>query len=132
MGHNPEITVGDNPEVAVDDNPEVSVDSCEINIAVESFVYSSLYQVLLHLFASCLRNLLHKLDLTLQKASRKDWPNVCFALCMIIFAVESMEVDIHLHEQNPYLCCQKDRKKCCERPRSHILAELCKRRPTLH
>lgn len=55
------------------------------------------------------------------RGDRKDWAETCFALCLLFFAAESMQVDIYQRASQPDSMCESMEKKSIL-----LLAELFK------
>ena len=89
----------------------------EVRKSITRFVLIELGQVLRHILIMSLRQLLQALDVTLQKRARKDWLRLCFAMCMLLFAVESMQIDVYL--QQP-----RRAASVCERMESAAISTL--------
>lgn len=58
------------------------------------------------LLEKTLEDLLDNLQILLAARKRANWPVICFALSLIFFAAESMQVDIYLRSSNAPVMCE--------------------------
>jgi hypothetical protein len=66
------------------------------------FLDYRIFVTLANLLHNALQKSLVALDKLLMKGARRtDWPAICLTLCLISFAVESMQVDAHLRRDIP-------------------------------
>ncbi len=54
-----------------------------------------------------LKSLLDMLQSLMSRQNRSDWPAINLALCLLFFAIESMQVDIYLRSERADLDCQE-------------------------
>lgn len=73
---------------------------------IRYFIKSEVDLLLASLLEYSLKNLLDKVQGMISAGKRADWPAVCFALCLLFFGAESMQVDIHLRSTNPEVSCE--------------------------
>ena len=86
-----------------------------LSVAERSVVKQSLanevHSMLSVLLESCLKNLLERLQILIARKNRRDWASICFSLCLLFFAAESLQVDIHLRSSEPSLLCESMEKR---------------------
>ena len=58
------------------------------------------------LLDKCLKKLLDQLQSLMTAGRRTDWLAICFALSLVFFAAESMQVDVHLRSPNADAACE--------------------------
>ena len=88
---------------------------------IDHFVYTEVMYALSLLLEKSLEDLLDTLQILLSARKRANWLVICFALSLIFFAAESMQVDIYLRSSNAPVMCE-----AMEMRSILILAELFK------
>ena len=73
---------------------------------IHHFILDEIEFVLSSLLESCLRGLLDRLQDMMFQKRRTDWLAVCFAVSLLFFAAESLQVDIHLRSTNAKVSCE--------------------------
>ena len=73
---------------------------------IDGFVYTEAMYALSLLLEKSLEDLLDTLQLLLSARKTANWPVICFALSLIFFAAESMQVDIYLRSSKAPVMCE--------------------------
>lgn len=73
---------------------------------IYDFVYTEATFALSLLLEKSLENLLETLQTLLSARKRANWPVICFALSLMFFAAESMQVDIYLRSSKAAVICE--------------------------
>lgn len=73
---------------------------------IHSFVSTETTYALTVLLEKSLENLLETLQTLLSAHKRTNWPVICFALSLIFFAAESLQVDIYLISSKAAVMCE--------------------------
>lgn len=84
-------------------------------------MYTEATYALSVLLEKSLENLLETLQTLLSAKKRANWPVICFALSLMFFAAESLQVDIHLGSSKAPAMCE-----AMEMRSIFVLAELFK------
>jgi hypothetical protein len=80
-------------------------------------------QLLCIVFGVSVQNLLEGIETMIYRRNRKEWPTICFALCLLFMASESMQVDFFVNNSTATA------KMLCEAMETnavYVLAELFK------
>lgn len=75
-------------------------------VDVKHFGHSEAIYALSILLEKNLEDLLNNLQILLSARRRANWPVICFALSLIFFAAESMQVDIYLRSSKASVMCE--------------------------
>ena len=73
---------------------------------IYGFVYTEAEYALSVLLEKSLEDLLETLQTLLSARKRANWPVICFALSLMFFAAESMQVDIYLRSSKAPVMCE--------------------------
>ena len=73
---------------------------------IYSFVYTEATYALSVPLEKSLENLLETLQTLISAQKRANWPVICFALSLMFFAAESMQVDIYLGSTKAPVMCE--------------------------
>ena len=95
--------------------------TCSAHDDLDHFLHGEAMYALSILLEKSLEDLLDTLQILLSARKRANWPVICFALSLIFFAAESMQVDIHLRSSKVSVMCE-----AMEMRAILILAELFK------
>ena len=73
---------------------------------MDGFLSNQVTYALGILLEKSLEDLLDTLQILLSARKRANWPVICFALSLIFFAAESMQVDIYLRSSKAPVMCE--------------------------
>lgn len=108
------------PRIGNSTHPHLSVSQTEKDMIQKFLAYEVRY-IMSVLLENSLKKTLTELQVLIARGERKDWAEICFVLCLIFFAAESMQVDIYQRARQPALACESMEKKSIL-----LLAELFK------
>lgn len=101
-------------------DPHLLVSQAEENM-IHEFLADEVRYIMSVLLENSLKKTLTELQVLIARGERKDWAEICFTLCLIFFAAESMQVDIYQRARQPASACESMEKKSIL-----LLAELFK------
>lgn len=76
--------------------PQSSGECLHLDDAGMMYLENEVNLTLRILLEESLKGLLNLLQSIMSRQQRKDWPAMSFALCLMLFGIESLQVDIHL------------------------------------
>ncbi|KAL9047084.1 MAG: hypothetical protein Q9214_000254, partial [Letrouitia sp. 1 TL-2023] len=80
--------------------------SLETSETVREYLFHEIYLTLSILLEDSLKQVLGLLQYLISRQRRADWPVISLALCLLLFGVESMQVDIYLRSRRAIFECK--------------------------